>query len=123
MNPTRDVFQAIADPTRRQILRMLADKPLNVNAIASQFDNITRQAVSLHIQFLNECQLVVITKQGRERYCQANLQTLDVVSDWVTESRKIWMHQLKTLDNYLSKLQEKNKIPSKTNHRKNGRRK
>ena len=123
MNSTRDVFQAIADPTRRQILRMLADKPLNVNAIASQFDNITRQAVSLHIQFLNECQLVVITKQGRERYCEANLQKLDVVSDWVTESRKIWMHQFKSLDNYLSKLQEKNKIPTKTNTRRNGKRK
>lgn len=113
MNPARDIFQAIADPTRRQIIRMLADKPLNVNAIASQFNNITRQAVSLHIQFLNECELVTITKQGRERYCEANLQKLDVVTDWVAESRKIWMHQLKSLDNYLSKIEGKGSLPRK----------
>lgn len=102
MNATRDVFQAIADPTRRQIIHMLATKPLHVNAIAEEFD-ISRQAVSLHIQYLNDCGLISIQQQGRERYCKANLDKLDTVTDWVMESKKIWMQQFRSLEKFLEK--------------------
>ena len=77
----RDVFQAIADPTRRQIIEMLAHQPLNLNTIAENFD-VTRQAVSLHVKILTECGLIVIKKQGRERFCEAKLDQLSEVSDW-----------------------------------------
>ena len=78
MTQTRDIFQAIADPTRRKIIGMLARKSLNVNAIAKEFD-ITRQAVSLHVQFLHDCGLIIIKQQGRERYCEAKLEKFNSV--------------------------------------------
>ena len=108
MTPTRDVFQAIADPTRRQIIGMLAGKSLNVNAIAKQFD-ITRQAVSLHVQFLNDCGLIVIKQHGRERYCEAKLEKLNEVTDWVDQYRKYWDNKLDSLESYLAKIQKKKK--------------
>lgn len=106
MTPTRDIFQAIADPTRRQILGMLAQQSLNVNAIAKEFD-ITRQAVSLHVQFLNECGLIMIKQQGRERYCEAKLEKLKEVTDWVDQYRKYWDHKFDSLEGYLAKIQKK----------------
>ena len=108
MAPTRDIFQAIADPTRRQIIGMLARKSMNVNAIASEFD-ITRQAVSLHVQFLNDCGLIVIKQQGRERYCEAKLSKLKEVTAWVDQYRKYWDNKLDSLENYLAKIQKKKK--------------
>lgn len=108
MKQTRDVFQAIAEPTRRQILGMLARKSLNVNAIAREFD-ITRQAVSLHVQFLSDCGLIVIKKQGRERYCEAKLEKLKEVTDWLDQYRKYWDNQFDSLESYLAKLQKKKK--------------
>lgn len=108
MTHTRDIFQAIADPTRRQIIGMLAQKSLNVNAIAKEFD-ITRQAVSLHVQFLHECGLIVIKKQGRERYCEAKLARLNEVTAWVDQYRKFWDNKLDSLENYLTKIQKKKK--------------
>lgn len=117
MNQTRDVFQAIADPTRRQIISMLANKPLNVNAIAGQFA-ITRQAVSLHLQFLNDCGLITFTQQGRERLCQAHLEKLDEVSDWVQESKKVWLHRFKSLENFLEKSANSNRHKTKRHAKK-----
>ena len=108
MTQTRDIFHAIADPTRRQIIGMLARKSLNVNAIAKEFD-ITRQAVSLHVQFLNDCGLIVIKQQGRERYCEVNLTKLNEVTEWVDQYRKYWDKKLDTLDGYLAKIQTKEK--------------
>jgi len=108
MTQTRDIFQAIADPTRRQIIGMLARKSLNVNAIAREFD-ITRQAVSLHVQFLNDCGLIVIKQQGRERYCEARLEKLNEVTDWVDQYRKYWDKKLDSLESYLVKIQKKKK--------------
>ena len=104
----RDVFQAIADPTRRRIIGMLARKPLNVNAIAREFD-ITRQAVSLHVQFLSDCGLIVIKQQGRERYCEARLAKLNEVTDWVDQYRKYWDNKFDSLESYLAKIQKKKK--------------
>lgn len=106
MTQSRDIFQAIADPTRRQIMGMLAQKPLNVNAIAKEFD-ITRQAVSLHVQFLNDCGLITITQQGRERYCEAQFERLNEVTDWVNQYRKYWDKKFDSLENYLAKIQNK----------------
>jgi len=108
MAQPRDIFQAIADPTRRQIINMLARKSLNVNAIAREFD-MTRQAVSLHVQFLNDCGLIVIKKQGRERYCEAKLTKLKEVTDWVDQYRKYWDTKFDSLEIYLAKIQKKKK--------------
>jgi DNA-binding transcriptional ArsR family regulator len=108
MTQTRDIFQAIADPTRRQIIGMLAQKSLNVNSIAKEFD-ITRQAVSLHVQFLNDCGLIVIKQQGRERYCEAKLERLNEVTDWVDQYRKYWDNKFDSLENYLGKIQKRKK--------------
>ena len=108
MTQTRDIFQAIADPTRRQIIGMLAQQSLNVNAIAKQFD-ITRQAISLHVQFLNDCGLIVIKQQGRERYCEAKLERLNEVTDWVDQYRKYWDNKFDSLENYLGKIQKRKK--------------
>lgn len=82
----RDVFQAIADPTRREIINMLAHRSLNLNAVAENFD-ISRPAISKHIKILTECGLVMIKQQGRERFCEANLEALREVSDWLEQYR------------------------------------
>lgn len=102
----RDVFQAIADPTRREIIQRLAKEPLNLNAIAEDFD-VSRQAVSKHIQILTECGLVVITQKGRERFCEAQLGKLTEVVDWVEQSKKHWINRFEKLDQYLNDLKNK----------------
>jgi len=101
----RDVFQAIADPTRRAIINMLAKEPLNVNAIAEGFD-MSRQAISLHIKILEECDFLQIRKQGRERYCQAKLSQLSEVSVWVAQYRQHWENKLDKLETYLEQLKK-----------------
>jgi DNA-binding transcriptional ArsR family regulator len=102
----RDVFQAIADPTRRQIIGMVANGSLNLNAIAEKFD-VSRQAVSLHVKILEECGLIVIEQQGRERYCEANLRQLNEVAAWVDQYRQFWTDNFNALDKYLAKIQNK----------------
>ena len=108
MKMRRDVFQAVADPTRRQIIGMLAKQPLNLNSIAESFD-VSRQAVSLHVRILNECGLIVIKKQGRERYCEAKLDKLEEVAIWVEEYRQFWKKKFNSLDKYLAKVQSAKK--------------
>jgi DNA-binding transcriptional ArsR family regulator len=108
METRRDVFQAIADPTRREIIGLLASQSLNLNAIAEKFD-VTRQAVSLHVKILVECGLIVIKQQGRERFCEAKLDKLSEVHDWVDQYKELWMERFKSLDKYLAKIQ-KNKL-------------
>jgi DNA-binding transcriptional ArsR family regulator len=104
----RDVFQAIADPTRREIINLIAHQSLNLNAVAEKFD-VSRPAISKHIKILTECGLIVINQQGRERYCEAKLDKLSEVSDWVAEYRKFWEAKLDSLETYLNELQTKNK--------------
>ncbi len=108
----RDVFQAIADPTRREIIHMLAQQSLNLNAVADRFD-ISRPAISKHIKILTECGLVTIHQQGRERLCEAKLDSLDEVSDWVQQYRKFWEAKLDSLESYLAVLQSKKTKPKK----------
>jgi len=108
MDTRRDVYQAIADPTRRKIIDLIAHDTKNLNAIAENFD-MTRQAISLHIKILSECGLIVITQQGRERHCEAKLGKLAEVSAWLEQYRKEYEAKLDSLENYLNKLQSKNK--------------
>ena len=102
----RDVFQAIADPTRREIIQLLARQSLNVNAVADNFD-ISRPAISRHVRILTECGLLVIRKEGRERYCQADLKKLKQVSDWTDRYREFWMKKLDDLEEFLEKEKKK----------------
>jgi DNA-binding transcriptional ArsR family regulator len=108
----RDVFQAIADPTRREIISMLAHKSLNLNSVAENF-NVSRPAISKHIKILTECGLVVIKQHGRERFCEAKLEKLNEVSDWVEQYKKFWTERLDALENYLAKLQADSKTEVK----------
>ncbi|MEQ9374305.1 MAG: metalloregulator ArsR/SmtB family transcription factor [Imperialibacter sp.] len=108
MEARRDVFQAIADPTRREIIGMVAHQSLNVNSLAEKFD-VSRQAVSLHVKILQECGLISIRQQGRERYCEARLEGLAEVSQWIEQYKQFWMNKFDSLDKYLTKIQsEKN---------------
>jgi DNA-binding transcriptional ArsR family regulator len=104
----RDVFQAIADPNRRAILGLLATQRLTLNGIAENF-RISRPAISKHIKILKECGLVAVQKQGRERYCEAKLERLKEVSDWVEKSRQLWEGRLDRLDEYLRDIQKHKK--------------
>lgn len=97
----RDAFQAIADPTRREILNLVAYQSMNLNAVAEQFD-ISRPAISKHIKILTECGLITIKQQGRERYCEAKLQQLNEVSEWVEQYRIFWTKKLDALERFLN---------------------
>ena len=108
MEVRRDVFQAIADPTRRAIINLLAEKTLNLNSIAENFD-VSRQANSLHIKILNECGLIRINTLGRERYCEAKLDSLSEVSAWVEQYKQHWEKRLDALEEYLDKIQKQRK--------------
>lgn len=97
----RDVFQAIADPTRRAIIALLATAPLNLNAVADNFE-ISRPAISKHIKILTECGLVTIRQDGRERYCLPNLEKLNEVHAWVEKYSKFWDSKLDALEQFLN---------------------
>ena len=100
----RDVFQALADPTRRAIVDLLAEQPLTVNGVAEHF-NISRPAISRHMKILAECGLVEVRQRGRERYCEVQWDKLHEVSDWVERYRQLWEQRLDRLDEYLKELQ------------------
>jgi DNA-binding transcriptional ArsR family regulator len=104
----RDVFQAIADPTRRAILGLLAAQTLTLNALADNF-NISRPAVSKHVKVLTECGLIEIKQQGRERYCEAKLDKLSEVDEWIAQYKKFWESKLDALELYLEKLKKEKK--------------
>src|SRR5579864_4876686 len=108
----RDVFQAIADPTRREIINLIAHQSLNLNSVAGNFD-VSRPAISKHIKILTECGLITIKQEGRERYCEAKLEKLHEVSDWVEQYKKFWNEKLDALELYLEKLQAQNKKTTK----------
>ena len=104
----RDVFQAIADPVRRDIIKLLAEQTLTVNSVAEKFD-VSRPAISKHLKILEECEIVVITKQGRERFCQIQPGNLIPAFLWIEQYRNLWEEKLDTFENYLIKLKIKNK--------------
>jgi DNA-binding transcriptional ArsR family regulator len=101
----RDPFQAIADPTRRAIIQLIAPGPLNLNAVAGQFP-ISRPAISKHIKILTECGLILIRQKGRERFCEVNLAPLHEVSDWLEQYSRFWNRKLDALAGYLAEKPE-----------------
>lgn len=104
----RDVFQAIADPTRRDILNMISHKSLNLNAIAENFE-MSRPAISQHIKLLQECGLININQQGRERYCELQAEKLVEVNDWLEPFREMWEGRFNQLDSLLMKMKNDKK--------------
>jgi DNA-binding transcriptional ArsR family regulator len=105
MKARRDVYQAIADPTRRAIINMIAAQPHNVNAIAEKFD-MTRQAISLHVKILTDCGLLTVKQRGRDRFCEARLDQLSEVSAFVDQYRQHWESKLDALETYIEKLKK-----------------
>jgi DNA-binding transcriptional ArsR family regulator len=101
----RDVFQAIADPTRRAIIALIALQALTPNAIAEHFDT-TRQAVSRHLRILTECELIKQEHQGREIYYQLEIEKMKEVDVWLERFRKIWETRFSQLDEVLLTIKE-----------------
>ncbi len=101
----RDVFQAIADPTRREIINMIGKQTLTPNAVADRFGQ-SRQAISKHIKILSECGIIFIRQEGRERYCSIQADKLNEVSDWLDNFRKIWEQRFDKLDDLLNKMKQ-----------------
>ncbi len=99
----RDVFQAIADPTRRAIILLIATQAMTPNALAEKFDT-TRQAVSKHLKILAECRLVKQTANGREMYYQLDVKKMKEVDKWLQPFRKMWEGRFNELDNILSTI-------------------
>jgi DNA-binding transcriptional ArsR family regulator len=102
----RDVFQAIADPTRREIINLIAHRSLTPNSVADSF-GVSRQAISKHIKILTECGIITIKQQGRERHCFVEPKKLDEVADWLADFRKSWDARFDKLDDLLIKIQTK----------------
>src|ERR1700716_3591022 len=102
----RDVFQAIADPTRRAILGLLALQAMTPNAIAENFDS-SRQAISKHIKILTECKLVGQKQTGREIYYHFNPKKMKEVDTWIGQFRTMWESRYNQLDNLLDNLKNK----------------
>lgn len=104
----RDVFQAIADPTRRAIITLIALQAMTPNALAEHFD-ISRQAVSKHLRILTECELAKQDQQGREIYYQLEIKKMKEIDKWLEQFRKIWENRFNQLDNVLSQLKKNKK--------------
>lgn len=104
----RDVFQAIADPVRRQILHLLAVRPLNLSGVAQHFA-VSRPAISRHIKILFECGLVTVRQQGRERVCEARLDRLSEVAEWAGQYQQFWKKKINAPANYLKEIETGNK--------------
>ena len=105
----RDIFQAIADPTRRAIIALIAVQAMTPNAIAEHFDT-TRQAVSKHLRILTECELVSQEQKGREIYYSLEIQKMKEVDKWLEQYRKIWETRLNQLDDLLATIKKTGKI-------------
>ncbi|MEZ2335487.1 ArsR/SmtB family transcription factor [Mucilaginibacter sp. RCC_168] len=102
----RDIFQAIADPTRRAIIALIAIQAMTPNAIAEHFDT-TRQAISKHLRVLTECELVKQEHQGREIYYQLEIDKMKEVDKWLEQFRQIWETRFHQLDELLSTIKNK----------------
>jgi len=104
----RDIFQAIADPTRRAIIALIALQAMTPNAIAENF-NTTRQAVSKHLRILTECELVKQEQQGREIYYSLQIEKMKEFDKWLSQYQKLWETRFNQLDNVLSTLKKQKK--------------
>ena len=99
----RDIFQAIADPTRRAIITLIAVQAMTPNALAEHFDT-TRQAVSKHLQILTECEVLSQQQQGREIYYQLKIDKMKEIDQWLEQFRKIWEQRYNQLDELIQTL-------------------
>jgi len=106
MNLRRDVFQAIADPTRRAILLLVAAQSMTAGAIAANFDT-ARPTVSKHLQILTECQLLEQKQTGREIYCHINAQNMKQVADFIEPFRQMWDERFNKLESIMKEYQSK----------------
>ncbi|MEO5890918.1 MAG: metalloregulator ArsR/SmtB family transcription factor [Ferruginibacter sp.] len=104
----RDVFQAIADPVRREIIGLIAVQPLNLNMVAGHFE-ISRPAISKHIRILTECGLITIRQEGRERFCEPDFEKIRDVADWASQYKTFWTKKLDALETFLLKEQKQKK--------------
>ena len=104
----RDVFQAIADPTRRAIIALIAFQAMTPNAIAEHFDS-SRQAVSKHLRILSECKLVEQEQQGREIFYTLNAKKMKEIDKWLEQFRQLWENRFNQLDNVLNTLKTQKK--------------
>ena len=101
----RDVFQAIADPTRRAIIALIALQAMTPNAIAEHFDT-SRQAVSKHLRILTECELVTHEQKGREIYYSLEIEKMKEIDEWISRYRKIWETRYEQLDEMLEVMKK-----------------
>ena len=104
----RDVFQAIADPVRREIIDLLSSETMTVNKITENFD-ISRPAVSRHLKILQECGIITMEQKGRERFCKIEPSQLVPAFMWLDQYRQLWESRLDNFENYLAKLQTNQK--------------
>ena len=104
----RDIFQAIADPTRRAIIALIALQAMTPNALAEHFDT-TRQAVSKHLRILTECELITQEQKGREIYYQLEIDKMKEIDKWIEQFRKIWETRFNQLDDLLATIQKQKK--------------
>lgn len=104
----RDIFQAIADPTRRAIIVLIAIQAMTPNAIAEHFDT-TRQSVSKHLRILTECELIKQEHQGREIYYSLEISKMKEIDKWLEQFREIWESRFDQLDNLLSAIKKQKK--------------
>jgi DNA-binding transcriptional ArsR family regulator len=102
----RDVFQAIADPVRRDIIDLLAKHPLTINGVAEHFD-VSRPAISKHLKILEECGIVTIQQKGRERFCEIAPKQLIPAYLWMEKHQQLWEEKLDAFENYINQLQNK----------------
>ncbi|HEY1871319.1 MAG TPA: metalloregulator ArsR/SmtB family transcription factor [Chitinophagaceae bacterium] len=102
----RDIFQAIADPTRRAIITLIALQAMTPNALAEHFDT-SRQAVSKHLRILTECELVKQQQQGREIYYTLEIKKMKEIDQWLEQFRKIWETKFNQLDKVLSTIKKR----------------
>ena len=105
MDTRRDIFQAIADPTRRAIITLIAIHAMTPNAIAEHFDT-SRQAVSKHLRILTECELVSQQQQGREIYYQLEVNKMKEIDKWLNQFRKIWESRFNQLDAVIATIKK-----------------
>ncbi len=99
----RDVFQAIADPVRRDIISLLAEEPHTINSVAEQFE-VSRPAISKHIKILEECGMVEIEQKGRERLCMIKPKSLVPAFMWLDQYKKLWEEKIDSFEEYIMKL-------------------
>ena len=100
----RDVFQAIADPIRREIIDILSKESLTVNEVAERFD-ISRPAISKHLKILNECEIIQINQSGRERRCVIQAEKLIPAFIWIQQYHKLWEERIDAFEEYINQLQ------------------